>query len=45
MKWEEGRTREGAETALAATDRLLAGDPLSVEAMHLKGLALHLLGR
>ena len=45
VKWEEGRTREGAEAALAATGRLLAGDSLSIEAMHLKGVALHMLGR
>ncbi|CAM9108296.1 unnamed protein product, partial [Scytosiphon promiscuus] len=43
--WEETGTREGAEAALTATGRLLAGNPLSVDALHLQGVALHMLGR
>lgn len=43
--WEEMRTPEGAEAALTATGRLLAGNQLSIEALHLRGVALHLLGR
>lgn len=43
--WEEAATLEGAEAALTITGRLLAGDPLSVEALHLRGVALHMLGR
>lgn len=43
--WEEAGTWEGAEAALTTTGRLLAGDPLSVEALHLRGVALHMLGR
>lgn len=45
LEWEQGGTREGAEAALAATARMIAGVPLSVDAWHLRGLALHLLGR
>lgn len=45
VKWEEERTTGGAVAALAAAGRLLAGDPLSIKAMHLKGVALHMLGR
>lgn len=43
--WEEAGTPEGAAAALTATGRLLAGNPLSVEALHLRGVALHLLKR
>lgn len=43
--WEETGTQQGAEAALAVTGRLLAENPLSVEALHLRGVALHLLGR
>lgn len=39
-------TEDGAnEEALLACERLLAANPLSVDALQLKGLALHLLGR
>ena len=42
---EEMGTQEGAEAALVVSGRLLAENPLSAEPLHLKGLALHLLGR
>lgn len=45
VEWEEGGTKEGLEAALVATGRLIAGDPLSIEGLHLRGVALHLLGR
>ena len=45
MAWEEERTEAGAEAALAATGRLLAEDPLSIDGMHLMGVALHFLNR
>eukprot|EP00752_Nemacystus_decipiens_P009479 g8475.t1 len=45
LTWAETRTQEGAEAALAVSGRLLAENPLSVEALHLRGVALHLLGR
>lgn len=43
--WEEKQTEEGARAALAATGRLLAGDPLNIDGMHLMGVALHFLKR
>lgn len=45
LVWEEMGTREGAEAALTVAGRLLAENPLSVEALHVRGVALHLLGR
>ena len=45
LAWAEMRTQEGAEATLAVTGRLLAENPLSVEALQLRGVALHLLGR
>ncbi len=45
MVWEEMGTQEGAEAALTVTGRLLAENPLSVEALHVRGVALHLRGR
>lgn len=45
VRWAETRTSEGAEASLAATARLLAADPLNIDGIHLKGVALHLLGR
>lgn len=41
----EQKTQEAEEAALAASRRLLAADPLSIDALQLKGLALHFLGR
>lgn len=45
MVWLETGTTEGAEDALTATGRLLAGNPLSAQALHMRGVALHFLGR
>lgn len=45
LAWERMETQQGAEAALVVSGRLLADKPLSVEALHLRGLALHLLGR
>lgn len=45
LTWAETGTKEGAEAALTVSGRLLAEKPLSVEALHLRGVALHLLGR
>lgn len=45
VAWEETGTQQGAQAALAVTGRVLAENPLSVEALHLKGVALDLLGR
>lgn len=45
VAWEETGTQRGAEAALTVTGRLLAENPLSVEALHLRGVALYLLGR
>lgn len=45
IEWEEKKTEEGARAALAATGRLLAGDPLNIDGMHLMGVALHFLKR
>lgn len=45
LSWENMRTEDGAEAAYVATGRVLAGNPLSVEAIHLRGVALYLLGR
>lgn len=45
LAWEKGGTRGGAEAALAATARLIAGDPLNVDALSFRGIALHLLDR
>ncbi|CAM9888575.1 unnamed protein product, partial [Ectocarpus sp. 4 AP-2014] len=45
MVWVETGTTEGFEDALTATGRLLAGNPLSAQALHMRGVALHFLGR
>lgn len=45
MVWVETGTTEGVEDALTATGRLLAGNPLSAQALHMRGVALHFLGR
>lgn len=45
LAWGKKGTQQGAEAALAVTGRLLAENPLSVEALQLRGVALHLLGR
>ena len=45
LGWVSMKTLDGAEAAHVATGRVLAGSPLSVEALHLRGVALHLLGR
>lgn len=45
LGWVSMKTLDGAEAAYVATGRVLAGSPLSVEALHLRGVALHLLGR
>lgn len=45
IDWEEKKTEEGARAALAACGRLLAGDPLNIDGMHLMGIALHFLKR
>lgn len=45
LEWVRVGTKDGAEAAYVATGRVLAGSPLSVEALHLRGVALHLLGR
>lgn len=43
--WADGGTGERAEAALVGATRILAGNSLSVEGMHLKGVALHFLER
>eukprot|EP00903_Cladosiphon_okamuranus_P006818 g6643.t4 len=45
LAWAGTRTTDGAEAAYVATGRVLAGSPLSVEALDLRGVALHLLRR
>eukprot|EP00903_Cladosiphon_okamuranus_P011215 g10582.t1 len=45
LAWAGKRTKGGAEAAYVATGRVLAGSPTSVEALDLRGVALHLLGR
>lgn len=45
LAWVEMGTKDGAEAAYVATGRVLARSPLSVEALHLRGVALYLLGR
>lgn len=44
LTWVEMQTVEGAEAALTATGRLLAWDPLCIEALHIMAVALYLLG-
>lgn len=45
LGWVGMSTKDGAEAAFVATGRVLAESPSSVEALNLRGVALHLLGR
>eukprot|EP00752_Nemacystus_decipiens_P012726 g11275.t1 len=45
LAWVGMSTKDGPQAAYVATGRVLAGSPSSVEALGLRGVALHLLGR